>query len=215
MTEPTGEIEQPALAQLFADLSLLMAKDKSVVPDTKGHFGKYPSHNVCVQKVAELIRGTGLAYYQSTQVEEGFVSVETVISHEAGAQLPTGTIRIPYASKGAKEIAVALGWAKRLSLVSAFSLGTAELEDEPPKPFAGINVPNPAMSGGGMRAMETMPDDLPLPTVEERINQIRRINNIAMLESYYKSLPMEMRGTLAIVEEVRKRKEQLSPEGKA
>lgn len=89
-----------------------------------------------------------------------------------------------------------------------------EVDKSPPKPFAGINVPNPAMSGGGMRTMETMPDDLPLPTIEERIEQIKRIANIAMLESYYKSLPIEARGTVAIVEEVKKRKQELSPQGK-
>ena len=81
-----------------------------------------------------------------------------------------------------------------------------EVDKSPPKPFAGINVPNPAL--------ENIKEDLGLPTVDERINQIRRISNYAMLESYYKSLPLEARGNQTIVDEVKKRKEELSPEGK-
>lgn len=118
------------IAAMNAALAVMMPRDKSTVPDVAGARGPYPGHDTVVTKVAELIAGTGIAYYQYVQTTDTHVSVETVLTHQAGAKIPTGAVAIPIVTKDAMGVAIALGWAKRLSLVNAFSLGTKELSAE-------------------------------------------------------------------------------------
>ena len=120
---------------IYSALSKMMSKDKSVEADTKGVYGKYPSHLACVNKVEELIKDSGLAYYQVSGVAKdgSSVFVETILTHVSGSIIDTGCVSIPVKDKSPIAVASAFGWAKRISLVQAFSLGTVEMEtaDEP------------------------------------------------------------------------------------
>lgn len=118
------------IAAFNSALAVMMSRDKSTIPDTPGARGPYPGHDTVVTKVAELIKDTGMAYYQYVETAPTHVSVETILTHAVGEELRTGAIVIPITSKDAMGVAVALGWAKRLSLVHAFSLGTKELTPE-------------------------------------------------------------------------------------
>lgn len=127
-----NEIELDPIAALNAGLAQVMSRDKSVAPDTPGVYAPYPSHDACVVKVAEMIAGTGVGYYQYVSMTPTHVLIETMITHAGGEQIATGGVTIPIAvtKNPSLGIAAAIGWAKRLSLVHAFSLGTKELPPE-------------------------------------------------------------------------------------
>ena len=81
------------------------------------------------------------------------------------------------------------------------------LKTAPVGAFSGIHNSGPGL--------DNLKDDLPEITIDQRVAQIEKIVLLGQLENYYKGLSVELKANGQIVEAIKKRKEELSPQGKA
>ena len=187
----------PDFAPLYADLNIVMSKDKNTIADTIGHFGSYSSFNTVAKKAAEIITGTGIAYFQTADVQSDWVEVQTFITHSSGVKLPTGVVRIPLQKRDPKDIASSLSWAKRLSLISAFSIGTIEQADNTAKE-ARLSVTD--------TTIKDFADQLQLPTTAQAVTAITGFATIKELDSYAASLPTAIRAHKIVATAINKQR---------
>jgi len=119
-----------SIKELVTALSKAQGEIGAALKDTKNEFfkSKYADLASVVDAIKEPLSGNGLSYTQVLHDANNAVCVETLIFHNSGEWISTGTLTIPVMKHDAQGFGSALTYARRYSLSAAF--GVAPEEDD-------------------------------------------------------------------------------------
>ena len=96
---------------------------------TNPHFkSRYADLAACVEAVIDALNANGIALMQRTHPDDTGVTVETILLHESGEQISSGTLHVPAAKADPQGYGSALTYARRYSLMAA--CGIAPEDDD-------------------------------------------------------------------------------------
>lgn len=121
-----------ATDKLFKGLSTAQQQMEQPTKDGEANAGsytyKYATLTSVINAVKKAIKGTGIGYTQNIVVNDGAVSVSTIVFHETGANLVFDPVIIG-STKRAQDIGSAISYARRYSLQTAFAIAAEEDDD--------------------------------------------------------------------------------------
>lgn len=118
--------------ELFKALNEFRSKVVQPQKSAKNPFfhSNYVTLEGVIKSIDDAIQGTGLSWFQNTEVTDGqSVSISTVITHETGQYLVTGALELPAMKNDPQAFGSAITYAKRYSLATAFGIAS-DIDDD-------------------------------------------------------------------------------------
>ena len=130
---------------LFQSLRLAQEEISNPKKDTKGHNYKYAQLDQVLAIIKPILSRHGLGIMQTPhgKIEDGCLTLKTVIFHESGQHLVEQfQIPIPQGRNITQDFGSCLSYARRYSILSLFSLAQEDDDGQGTKPIAPANKPS-------------------------------------------------------------------------
>jgi hypothetical protein len=130
---------------LFQSLRLAQEEITNPKKDTKGHNYQYAQLDQVLAIIKPILSRHGLGIMQtpSGKIEEGCLTLKTVIFHESGQHLVEQfQIPIPQGRNITQDFGACLSYARRYSILSLFSLAQEDNDGQGTQPIAPTNKPS-------------------------------------------------------------------------
>ena len=130
---------------LFQSLRLAQEEISNPKKDTKGHNYKYAQLDQVLAIIKPILSKYGLGLMQTPtgKIEEGCLTLKTIIFHESGQHLAEQfQIPIPQGRNITQDFGSCLSYARRYSILSLFSLAQEDDDGQGTKPIAPNNKPS-------------------------------------------------------------------------
>lgn len=131
---------------LFQSLRLAQEEISNPKKDTKGHNYEYAKLDQVLAIIKPILSKHGLGIMQTPhgKIEDGCLTLKTVIFHESGQHLVESfQIPIPQGRNITQDFGSCLSYARRYSILSLFSLAQEDNDGQGTQPIAPSNKPSP------------------------------------------------------------------------
>jgi ERF superfamily len=178
------------MKEIYTALHKAQMKMQGALKDSNNPFfkSKYADLSSVAEAVKSGIEGTGLAYFQRSQMLAGHAAIETVITHESGQHVECGVISVPTIKNDPQAFGSALTYARRYSLAAAF--GVLAEDDDGNKaslPYSSPKKTNPSdLAKAQQEAIEA--ENKRLASMDLLLDNMQAVTTLDSLKTHYIAL---------------------------
>ena len=178
------------MKNLFTALVKAQAEISAAVKDsTNPHFkSKYADLASVVSAIKPAMAKHGLGFVQVFREATGGVTIETIIIHESGEQMPCGPLFVPASKQDAQGYGSAITYTRRYSLQTA------------------VGLPSEDDDGNGATHKDKRLDDQPDPLTHDpvTVGRLKSARTVDELAQAWRDIPVNLRARYAAVKDTRK-----------